>query len=330
VQTASDHQEYAARTLRPKIRQQLSHFLRPLQKTVLRKKCSAALSRKLQIKGLDWRRGAELLHGVVMDRTVGPAPGWRGGRAAALKRLKKFFSGSLPRYGVWRNFPTRDVLSGLSPYLHFGHISALEIVMILQKQLSKAAVAFSKEEMAVYNASLEAFLEELIVRRELVINFCHYNHGYDQYNRAVPGWARESLAKHAADPRPRLYTLRQLEKAATDDQIWNACQREMVMAGKMHGYMRMYWGKKIIEWTRSPEEAFERMLLLNNKYELDGRDPNSFAGVAWCFGKHDRPWGPERPIFGLVRYMNAAGIKRKIKDWPLYVQKWYNEKKTKT
>jgi deoxyribodipyrimidine photo-lyase len=156
----------------------------------------------------------------------------------------------------------------------------------------------------------EAFLEELIVRRELSMNFVFYNEKYDSFD-ALPEWTKKTLRAHKKDKRQYTYTLEELESAKTHDPYWNAAQKEMVIKGKMHGYMRMYWGKKIIEWTKTPEEAYRIALYLNNKYELDGRDPNGFAGVAWCFGKHDRPWG-ERPIFGNVRYMNDKGLKRKF------------------
>lgn len=330
VQTASDHEEYAARTLRPKIQRQLPVFLRSLRQIGLVYKSAAQLLKKMRIASLDWRRGPELLSGLSLDATVGPVSGMKGGRAAAVKKLEDFFRVALPKYASERNLPTRNALSGLGPYLHFGQISSLEIVLTLTKWIGKSPFLPNDGMSADRRLSLDAFLEELIVRRELAMNFCHFNHGYDSYRRAVPLWARVTLEKHAGDSRPAIYSLRELEQAMTADPIWNACQNEMVQSGKMHGYMRMYWGKKIIEWSRRPDEAFERMLLLNNKYELDGRDPNSFAGVAWCFGKHDRPWGPERAVFGLVRYMNAAGIKRKIKDWLLYVERWYNNKKIKT
>lgn len=191
----------------------------------------------------------------------------------------------------------------MSPYLHFGQISPLEIALEVQD--------------AGQQIGQEVYLEELIVRRELSINFVHRNPLYDQYE-ALPEWARKTLGKHEDDPREYLYDLDTFEAAQTHDPYWNAAQEEMVLTGKMHNYMRMYWGKKILEWSDTPRTAFETTLFLNNKYELDGRDANSFAGVAWCFGKHDRPW-KERPVFGTVRYMNANGLKRKF-DIESYVQ----------
>jgi deoxyribodipyrimidine photo-lyase len=313
VETASEKEEYAARTLRPKLNRHLDYFLRPFSQITLSEKFTGRDCKRIAGEGLDWSSSEILLAGLKIDRSVARSP-WRGGRTQALRRLKLFCRRDLQTYARERNLPTREVLSGMSPYLHFGQISALEAALTVRKYLAGSL-----------REPVEAYLEELIVRRELAMNFCHFNPGYDSYQRAVPRWARESLEKHAGDVRPFLYSLKELERAATEDEIWNACQLEMTRSGKMHGYMRMYWGKKIIEWSETPEEAFKRMLYLNNKYELDGRDPNSFAGVAWCFGKHDRPWGPERPVFGLVRYMNEAGIRRKIKDWPDYVRKWYNK-----
>ena len=165
---------------------------------------------------------------------------------------------------------------------------------------------------------IDAYLEELIVRRELAVNFVRHCGRYRSY-RCLPNWAAATLRSHRKDRRPFVYTLAHLERAQTHDPYWNAAMREMLVTGKMHNYMRMYWGKKILEWTRRPQTAFRWALYLNNKYFLDGRDPNSWAGVAWCFGLHDRPWG-ERPVFGTVRYMNASGLERKF-DMDEYIRK---------
>jgi deoxyribodipyrimidine photo-lyase len=190
--------------------------------------------------------------------------------------------------------------SGLSPYLHFGQIGPLEVALTV------------REAPGIPEKAKEAFLEEMIVRRELSANFVFYNPRYDTYEGALPAWSRATLEKHRHDPRPYLYGLQELENAATHDLYWNAAQEEMVKTGRMHNYMRMYWGKKIIEWSASPEEAWDTALYLNNRYELDGRDPNAFAGIAWCFGKHDRPWA-EHPVFGQVRFMNQKGLDRKFR-----------------
>jgi deoxyribodipyrimidine photo-lyase len=197
----------------------------------------------------------------------------------------------------------------MSPYLHFGQISPLYIAL----QIRKAR--------GINKANKEAYLEELIVRRELSMNYCYYNPEYDSYS-GLPDWAKKTLKAHRGDKREYVYSIEDLEDAQTHDPYWNAAQREMVLTGKMHNYMRMYWGKKLIEWSATPEQAFKCALYLNNRYELDGRDPNSFTGVAWCFGKHDRPWS-ERPIFGSVRYMNAAGLERKF-DMEAYIRKIEN------
>ena len=220
---------------------------------------------------------------------------YRGGTVTARALLDDFIENKLKYYDTLRNNPSRGFLSHLSPYLHFGQISPLYIALRI---------------MQTPHSAQSVFLEELIVRRELSMNFVFYNNDYDSLN-ALPDWALRTLRKHAADARPRLYSLDDLENCRTHDACWNAAQKEMMMTGKMHGYMRMYWSKKIIEWTRSPEEAHARMVYLNNTYSLDGRDPNSYTGIAWCFGKHDRPW-KERPVFGSVRYMNEAGLIRKF------------------
>jgi deoxyribodipyrimidine photo-lyase len=202
-----------------------------------------------------------------------------------------------------KNEPGESYSSELSPYLHFGQISPLYI---------------SRRLAELPEATTAGFLEELIVRRELGINFVFYNDKYDSYE-SLPQWARSTLEKHQRDGRDEIYSREDLEKGNTHDAYWNAAQTEMVQTGKMHGYMRMYWGKKILEWTDDPSDAYATALYLNNKYNLDGRDPNGFAGVAWCFGKHDRPWG-ERAIFGNVRYMNDKGLKRKF-DMERYLKK---------
>ena len=238
-----------------------------------------------------------------VDSSVTPAPDYTGGTEQAKRRLEEFISRKLDGYDTRRNDPNLDGTSNLSPYLHFGQISPLYIALQVGETSSSGK---------------DAFLEELIVRRELSFNFVYYNHQYDSYE-CLPPWTRRTLEFHLRDRREYVHSLEEFETAKTHDPYWNAAQREMMLTGKMHGYMRMYWGKKILEWSKSPEEGFRIALHLNNKYELDGRDPNGFAGVAWCFGKHDRAWA-ERPVFGKVRYMNAAGLKRKF-DADAYVQR---------
>ena len=243
---------------------------------------------------------------LAARRGAGRVASLRGGAREAARLLRRFVRGRLPRYARERSDPGTDLLSHLSPYLHFGQISPLAIALRVRSA------------KGVPGAAKEAFLEELIVRRELSMNFCAMNDAYDSYE-CLPQWAQRTLARHSRDRRPYRYTPADFERARTHDEYWNAAQQEMVATGTMHSYMRMYWGKKIVEWTDDPREAFRVALHLNNKYEMDGRDPNSYAGVAWCFGKHDRPWG-ERPVFGQVRWMSRAGLERKF-DMDAYVRR---------
>jgi deoxyribodipyrimidine photo-lyase len=231
---------------------------------------------------------------LKIPKEVLPVTWLKGGRKEALKQLKRFISKDLAQYAEKRNHLDHPAQSNLSPYLHFGQISPIEIVQQVLESSPKVA---------------ESFLDELLVRRELSFNFCHYNPRYDQYE-GLPEWAKTTLNQHKTDSRPYIYTPQEWEKAKTHDPSWNAAQREMLETGKMHNYMRMYWGKKLLEWSETPEEGFKTAIYLNNKYSLDGRDPNSYAGVAWCFGKHDHPF-QERPIYGKIRSMNANGLRKK-------------------
>ncbi len=302
VETASAKDEWSAATLRPKITRLLGEYLQPLRPRRLRRD-----SLGLAMSSLDISDVPAALAGLKIDRSVPPSGVFKGGRAEARRRLREFLARRLQYYDTRHSDPSQDLQSDMSPYLHFGQVSPIEIALG-----ARDASAAGEEAKA-------DFLEELIVRRELSINFTHYNPHYDSH-RCLPAWAKRTLSRHARDRRAVTYSLAELEAAATGDAYWNACMREMVQTGKMHGYMRMYWGKKIIEWSPRPREAFERTLHLNNKYFIDGRDPNGYANVAWLFGLHDRPWG-ERPIFGTVRYMNAAGLERKF-DMGLYLKKW--------
>lgn len=294
VEAASDHQEHAARTIRPKITRLLDEYLVDLRETKV-----AIPSLDVSIKGdLDPSDPDKLLAKLKVDRSVSPSSHFTGGQVAAAKRLADFVAHKLSGYDDGRNEPAAGHTSTLSPYLHFGQISPLDITLHVTR--AKAP-----------EADREALVEELVVRRELAANFVNYCPDYDSFD-ALPNWAKLSLRKHAKDPREPHYTLRQLESAETHDPYWNAAQQEMLKTGYMHNYMRMYWSKKILEWSQTPESAYAATLHLNNKYFLDGRGPNAFTNVAWIFGLHDRAWGPERPIFGLVRYMNAAGLERKF------------------
>ena len=298
VEEASPKEEYAAATFRAKINKKRDHFLIPLQPTDPRVDSLSLDFHHFQIDDI-----GKAMAKLRIDRSLLQAKDYHGGPQEAQKHLQVFLDSKLDRFPELRNNPALDYLSHMSPYLHFGQISPLLVALRVLKTKSRGT---------------EAFLEELVVRRELSMNFVYYNERYDSIE-AVPDWAKKTLRTHQRNKRPYLYSLEELETAKTHDPYWNAAQHEMVVKGKMHGYMRMYWGKKIIEWSRTPEEAFRKALYLNNKYELDGRDPNGFTGVAWCFGKHDRPWG-ERPIFGQVRYMNDKGLKRKF-DADAYVKK---------
>jgi deoxyribodipyrimidine photo-lyase len=294
VEIAATKDAYSAATLRPKIEKQLSKYLSPLQATRLQRASLDIKRAGLELQDID-----KVLSRLHIDHSVKPVGRFHGGTARAKRLLRQFISQKLSKYGSSQsNNPSLDIQSHQSPYLHFGQISPVYIA--LQVMNAKGVPPRAKQ----------AYLEQLIIRRELSFNFMHYN-SYCYSYRACPAWARTTLQAHRKDRRPVIYSLKQLETAQTHDRYWNAAMQEMLLTGKMHNYMRMYWGKKILEWTRSPKEAFRRVLCLNNKYFLDGRDPNSWNNVAWIFGLHDRPWA-ERPIFGKVRYMNAAGLERKF------------------
>lgn len=257
------------------------------------------------------------LGSLPLDHGVRPVE-TEGGSRAAQRVLRDFLDHRLQRYGAERNQPAEEVTSGLSPYLHFGHISAHQVFIEVMarenwtpKNLSKKATGSSTGWWGV-SESAESFFDELITWRELGYNMCSRRDDYDRYE-SLPGWARQTLADHAADPREHVYSLDEFETAATHDELWNAAQRQLLREGRIHNYLRMLWGKKIVEWSRTPREAVEIMIELNNKYALDGRDPNSYSGIFWCLGRYDRPWGPERPIFGKVRYMSSENTARKLR-----------------
>jgi deoxyribodipyrimidine photo-lyase len=292
VETASDKEEYAARTIRPKIHRHLERFLVPL-----RLRTPKRSSLRMRFETFDLGDTENALRRLDIDRSVPPSPLFAGGTDRAEELLDTFIEEKLRSYDADRNDPSLDIQSHLSPYLHFGQISPLR-------------VALRVADSGATQGNVDAFLEELLVRRELSMNFVHFCDDYDQFV-GIPDWAKETLDEHRPDPRDPTYSPEQFEQAETHDKYWNAAQREMVAGGKMHNYMRMYWGKKIIEWSRTPEDAFRTALALNNRYELDGRDANGFTGVAWCFGKHDRAW-TERPILGKLRWMSAGGLKRKF------------------
>jgi deoxyribodipyrimidine photo-lyase len=260
---------------------------------------------------------------LKLDDSVAPVLAMQGGATAAKGKMHDFTMHKLALYQHQRNNPALDIQSGLSPYLHFGQISAMEIVQhILRNEgvsLGDLSLMLSnKRSVSPRYAGIASFAEELIIRRELSFNFCHYNPYYDTFS-CLPAWAKATMLDHLPDIREEHYSLDRLEQCDTSDVYWNAAQMEMMQTGKMHNYMRMYWGKRLLAWCDSPEDAYQILLYLNNRYEQDGRDPNAYAGIAWCFGKHDRPW-MNRKIYGMVRYMNAAGLERKY-DMDAYLQK---------
>jgi deoxyribodipyrimidine photo-lyase len=299
---ASAKQEIGARSLRPKLARWRDRFLVPLrrQRPLIR-------AQRLKIHSdsvLD--SVPELLAGLNIDHSVAPVAAFRGGHAHARRCLREFVAQRLGRYRAARALPAQAQVSRLSPYLHFGQISPVEIALAVRDAAAPAA-------------ERDSFLEELIVRRELAVNYVITTPRYDLFE-ALPEWAQRSLNLHARDLRPHLYSYEQLAAGRTHDPYWNAAMRQMRLTGFMHNYMRMYWGKKVLEWSATPQQAHATLLRLNNSYFLDGRDANSYANVGWIFGLHDRPW-PQRPIFGNVRSMSAAGLERKT-DIQAYLQTW--------
>jgi deoxyribodipyrimidine photo-lyase len=283
---ASDKQEFSARTIRPKIQKLLGEFLVPFPSLP---KQGEALEPKT-----NWQ---EIGKKLECDEGVAPVLQIKSGEKAGAKVLNNFINQVLPQYEVLKNDPNKNGQSELSPYLHFGQISAQMVALEVAK--------------TVRTKSRDAFLEELIIRRELSENFCLFNPHYDSVE-GFPNWAKKTLSEHAEDKREYVYSLSDFESAKTHDNLWNSAQQQMVKTGKMHGYMRMYWAKKILEWTKNPEQAMAIAIYLNDKYELDGRDPNGYAGIAWSIGGvHDRPWF-NRPVYGMIRYMNASGAKSKF------------------
>lgn len=286
---ASPKQEFGAYTLRPKLNRLLDSFLTAIP-SVLQHSYNTATT-----NNVDWARAKVSLQ---INTKIQPVDWCVSGTKAGKLQLAKFIEEKLSLYDIGRNDPNKQAQSNLSPYLHFG-------------QLSTQYVAWTIKTSDFPEETKAAFLEELIVRRELADNFCFYNTNYDSFS-GFPTWAQLTLNEHKADPRPYIYSLSQFESAQTHDPLWNASQLQMVKTGKMHGFMRMYWAKKILEWTTSPEEAQAIAIQLNDTYELDGNDPNGYVGIAWSIGGvHDRAWF-SKPIFGKVRYMNANGCARKF------------------
>ena len=302
VETASSKEEYSAKTLRGKLYKVLEFYInREFEYIDYEMNYLGGIKTDFDMKNM-----YDILEKLNIDKSVKKSEYFYGGENTAKKILEVFITEKLEGYSEYRNNPELDYQSDLSPYLHFGNISPLFIAKeILKSQKSKK--------------STDDFLEELIVRRELAVNFVYYNLNYDKFQNMTYLWAYKTMDKHKNDQKDYIYSPDILEKAKTHDEYWNSAQKEMVIKGKMHGYMRMYWAKKIIEWSEGFDKAYEVIKYLNNKYFIDGRDENSYAGIAWCFGKHDRAWN-ERNIFGKIRYMNSNGLKRKF-NIDMYTEK---------
>lgn len=301
---ASNKLEFAAYTLRPKINKLLDEFLIDIPEIKVSQN-------KINVDKIDWQKVYSLLE---VDKKVLPVESFKSGEDEAYNTFNHFLKKKFDKYYEIRNDPSIDGLSNLSPYLHYGQISAQRVALITKQLFPN-------------HPSTKVFLEELIIRKELSDNFCYYNTNYDSFN-GFPEWAKTTLNKHKDDEREFIYNEEEFENALTHDDLWNAAQLEMVLTGKMHGYMRMYWAKKILEWTPSPEEALRISITLNDKYQLDGRDPNGYTGCAWSIGGvHDRPWF-EREVYGKIRYMNRAGADRKF-DVKKYISNVENLKSKK-
>lgn len=296
VKTLYPKVAYGAYILRPHLMRQMEEYRDFSELPKIINKTNLKLKSDINLNDLDG-----LLKGFDINHSIKPYIAFKGGYAAARAQLERFINNKAKDY-VDRSDPSLSIQSYLSPYLHFGQISPLEIIDIIE-----AAYEQDKFSREVY----DAFIEQLVVRRELSFNFVTYRANYDTFLGMTENWAYESMAAHKDDVREHLYTTKQLENSLTHDKYFNAAMTEMRITGYMAGYMRMYWAKKIVEWTESMEVAFATIVYLNNKYFLDGRDANSYASIAWIFGKNDRPW-IERPIFGKLRYMNDKGLERKF------------------
>ncbi len=285
----SDKKEYAAYTLRPKIKRVLGDYLTDIP--------------AVQHHPFNWNNAPlvvpeTLRKESIASQTTEAYPWVQAGEAAASMAASNFVQQRLENYIKTRNNPCLDGQSGLSPYLHFGQLSPQRLAWMV-----------SRFDLSV--ETKETFLEELVVRRELADNFCYYESAYDRF-AGFPDWARKTLDQHRKDKRAYVYSLAELENGTTHEILWNACQQDLVQSGKLHGFLRMYWAKKILEWTPDPETALEYAIALNDRYSLDGRDPNGYTGIAWSMGGvHDRAWR-ERSVFGKIRYMNEVGCRRKF------------------
>jgi deoxyribodipyrimidine photo-lyase len=298
-----EKEQYAARVIRPRLKAHFAQYLVPCSNTKANVEWKPPKGLKRLAPDFDITENWEGL-----DRSVAPVDSFRGGTGEGLRLLDEFIEKKLRKYPEQHGWPEVDGTSRLSPYLHFGHIGPLTVALAVMNSDAPKTVK-------------DDYLDQLITWRELSINFAHYNKLYDSIESAV-NWAHKTLGEHAKDKRPVIYTRKQLEAGETHDELWNAAQLQMLHAGWMHNYMRMYWAKKILEWSESPQKAYQTAVYLNDKYFLDGRDPNGYAGIAWSIaGKFDRPWF-DRPIFGTIRYMSGAAAAKKF-DAEKYIDEMY-------
>lgn len=315
---ASDKQEFAAHTMRGKVHKYLENYIKEPVAIAAHKTPATK-----QAEGISFEQAEAFVaqiptSGIVIDATPG--------ETAAAQHLEDFLTNHLDRYAMNRNDIANDQQSGLSPYLHYGQLSSLRVALETIKVVGRRPLLFEEVKLASHGETPSAYdgmnglLEEMIVRKELADNFCFYASDYLSLTSG-PSWAQKSLAEHADDPREHIYTRQQWEDAQTHDLSWNAAQNQLRKTGKIHGYMRMYWAKKILEWSESPEVALKDCIYLNDKYSVDGGDPNGYVGILWSMvGVHDRPWF-ERPVFGKIRYMNEGGLMRKY-DVAAYHKQW--------
>ena len=344
VRAASDKREFAARTIRKKLHARVDDFLREPPKLRLRVPAEAGVSGRSPAPGTDlslpkvsFAGYGDLLDpsdpagvlaairraGHSIDESVHPVSRlFPGGPEVALERFSRFLEERFGYYSDHRNQPHTDDTSGMSMYLQYGQVSPIRLLIEARRQVESHRAADrehrGEQTREHYREQYDDFFEELLVRRELAYNYCHYEPCYDSYD-ALPEWARKTLDEHAGDERETLYSMEQLEAGRTSDEYWNACMKEMRETGYMHNYVRMYWGKRVLMWSATPREAFARLLSINNRYFLDGLNPASYANVGWIFGLHDRPW-TERAVYGKVRIMTPGGLKRKC-NMPAYIEK---------
>ena len=317
VWVASDKQEFAAHTFRRKVHKYFENYFKEP------KAVEAHPHSPEHVSGLSFPKARAWADELPSNGTTVAA---KPGTAAATSHLDTFLKERLKDYARGRNDPSHDFQSDLSPYLHYGQLSSLRVVLEAIKHTDIRPLLFDEARMATASTEpsvadgMNALFEEMIVRKELSDNFCFYNADYDSLDGA-PDWAKKTLDDHRDDPREFMYTRQQWEAATTHDEAWNAAQRQLMRTGKLHGYLRMYWAKKMLEWSETPEQALADCIYLNDTYSIDGRDPNGYVGMLWSItGLHDRPW-TQRNIFGAVRYMNAAGLKRKF-DIQTYIDTW--------